>query len=155
GWNHSNRFFAFACRKDFAGASNHLYLSEFHLSCSADRRRATSSGTKELNGGKNLSPTRRRRPRRRVGIISLGLVQGGAGTLNQTVVPVARSLEIEHAGRQVTGAPRTGGVVIVFQRRGAKFVIVRIVALAENQPPRRGDQRRRFYAGVFQERQRL
>src|SRR6266404_4251404 len=71
---------------------------------------------------------------------ALRLAQGGPGSFEQARIPVARALEVEHTRRQVTGSPRTGGVVVVFQRRRAELVIVRVGALAEDEAAGRRQQ---------------
>src|SRR5947207_15744735 len=74
------------------------------------------------------------------GSSQLSLAKRGPGPFDQVIVPVARTLEVEHTRRQVTGSPRTGGVVVVFQRRRAELVIVRVGALAEDEAAGRRQQ---------------
>src|SRR5262249_48309772 len=84
---------------------------------------------------------------------ALGL-EGSSGPLYQRVVPVSRGREQQQARGQVAVAPGGRRVVVVLEHGRAELVVVRGVALQEDQAARGIDQRARVAAGL-QIRQRL
>src|SRR5262249_52742338 len=63
-------------------------------------------------------------------------LQRGPGAFDQTVVALRRAGQEEQARGEVALAPRGGDVVVVLHHGRAEFVVVGVVPLEEDQPPR-------------------